>query len=309
MRTVDLVRHHIPAVLEMYGMPPITGGRHYAGECPMCGGKGKFRIDNKDNSGSWVCVCGAGDIWKLLIETTGKDFKTLANEIDRQFGNEYKTEARQTPKTTERSKLTAVMARVKSSGRICESNVAEYLNARGIFTLPTKGVFASNGSMLAIAVDRLGNPVYSHETFLDGSQKANITVQKKQTLLATENTVIEQAAIRLFEPASTLGIAEGIETALSASQIYKCATWATMTSGFMKKFKAPSGVNHLIIFADNDRMGTGLAAAFACGESNLKYNNDVSKVSIRWPVSVADFNDMITNGSEVAEWVLTKKGD
>jgi putative DNA primase/helicase len=35
-----------------------------------------------------------------------------------------------------------------------------------------------------------------------------------------------------------------------------------MTSGFMKKFRVPAGVKHLIIFADRDvNSATGLAAA------------------------------------------------
>ncbi|EEP88969.1 alpha replication protein of prophage, partial [Yersinia kristensenii ATCC 33638] len=49
-------------------------------------------------------------------------------------------------------------------------------------------------------------------------------------------------AIRMFPVSSTLGIAEGIETALSAYQIYGVNTWATINSGFMSKFIVPAGV-------------------------------------------------------------------
>lgn len=89
MRTVDAIKHHIPLVLKHYDLPPITGNRHFTGECPMCGKKNKYRMDNHDNKGTWICSCGAGDIWTLLQITQSKDFKTLAKEIDSLIGNTY----------------------------------------------------------------------------------------------------------------------------------------------------------------------------------------------------------------------------
>ncbi|MEG1654679.1 MAG: DNA primase, partial [Hafnia sp.] len=47
----------------------------------------------------------------------------------------------------------------------------------------------------------------------------------------------------------------------------------------------------------------GHAAAFECGHRNILSNNDVEKVSIRWPES-GDFNDMLINGAQVFEWPL-----
>lgn len=51
----------------------------------------------------------------------------------------------------------------------------------------------------------------------------------------------------MFPTSSTLGIAEGIETALACHQITKCNTRATMNTAFMKKFRVPAGVKNLII--------------------------------------------------------------
>lgn len=74
----------------------------------------------------------------------------------------------------------------------------------------------------------------------------------------------------MFPVASTLGIAKGIETALSAHQIYKVNTWATTNSGFIKKFRVTAGVRNLIIFAGRDEnSATGLAAAMECAHANL----------------------------------------
>lgn len=105
-------------------------------------------------------------------------------------------------------------------------------------------------------------------------------------------------AILMFPVSSTLVIAEGIETALSAKQVYGCNTWATLNTGFMRKFRAQKGVQHLIIFAARDDNGAGLAAAFEYGNKNIPSNSAVETVSIRWPER-GDFNYMLLNGAKV----------
>jgi putative DNA primase/helicase len=72
-----------------------------------------------------------------------------------------------------------------------------------------------------------------------------------------------------------------------------------MNSNFMKKFRAPAGVKHLVVFADMDRhSATGQAAAFECAHANLLAKNDLLKVSVRWPDN-GDFNDLLMNGDQV----------
>lgn len=298
MNTAELVKQRLPEVLKMYGLPQPSN-KHIK-ECPVCGKKDKFRLTNYKGMGEWVCTCGAGNVFGLIEQIHGLDFKAAAKEIDEAFGNTFKA----VPQKRDDSKLDQAIARVNKSTKVRESNVKEYLNARGIYDMPQRGVLCSNGNMYAIATDSFGKPVYSHETFLDGDKKAAVKTQKKMLTLVDGSP--DMAVIRLFDVASTLGIAEGIETALSAHQIYKCKTWSTINSGFMKKFKAPAGVSHLIIFADNDKNGEGLAAAFACGNLNIKSVPHVKTVTIRWCGDVEDFNDMLINGSQVFEWKLTK---
>ncbi len=132
---------------------------------------------------------------------------------------------------------------------------------------------------------------------------------KRQKSLQEDNYLdhARSVAIRMFPVASTLGIAEGIETALSAHQIYNVNTWATMTANFMKKFRVPAGVKHLIIFADRDEnSATGLAAAYECAHANLLASNDLQRVSVYWP-DHDDFNNMLMNGDQVRELVFYKK--
>ena len=63
--------------------------RNKQGPCPMCGGRDRWRFDNKDGSGSWICNhCGAGYGVQLAMGLTGKDFKTIVDEIDQMDGLE-----------------------------------------------------------------------------------------------------------------------------------------------------------------------------------------------------------------------------
>lgn len=313
MKTIDAIKNHIDLVLNNYNLPPVTDKNHFKGECPICGRKGKFRIDNKDSRGTWICSCGAGDIWKLLELTQGKDFKTLAREIDQLIGNTYQHQ-QQSPQPVQEYR-SRVITHFSTLLPLRDTPAQQYLANRGIYELPLAhirfypqektrdGVFQS---MWAIATDDKGAGCYLHRTFLDNGKKADIGINKKMRSLQDENylKITRSIAIRMFPVTTTLGVAEGIETALSCKQIYGCNTWSTLNSGFMRKFRAPSGVKHLIVFADNDKNGAGLAAAFECGHRNILHNNDVEQVSIRWPDN-GDFNDMLLTGAKVYQHQLS----
>lgn len=292
MNTVELAYSRLPEVLEMFGLPSVS--KRHIKECPICGKKDKFRLDNYKGEGNWVCTCGSGNLFKLIELVHNLSFKDIAKQIDDAFNYKPTIQTKKKDNNLERC-----MARVKSASKVKGTNVEEYLRSRGIYEVPKRGVFCSNGNMLSVAVDPYGNPAYQHETFLDGNKKANVKVQKK--MLSLSNSTPESYCVRLYDSASTLGISEGIETALSARQIYKCNVWSTLNAGGMEKFKAPPGVKHLIIFADNDKNGAGLAAATRCGHLAVRQSKDIEKVSIRWPSDVCDFNDMLINGSGVFE--------
>lgn len=307
-------------IFEHYGLPPITGKNHFKGKCPLCGSRGKFRCDNKNGTGSYICTCGSGDGWALLAGTTNKEFKILAAEVDTLIGNEYKSEGQAPVK----SDIAALRERV--SGKFAKliplrgTGADGYLKNRGIMCLPMDHVRycdhqrAAGGkyqSIYALATDDKGALCYLHRTLLDGDRKANAGGAQKKMMKLQEDSYLEHTAsvaIRMFPHSETLGIAEGIETALSCYQITKCNTWSVINSGFMEKFRVPLGVKHLIIFADMDiHSATGQAAAFACARANLKAKNDLQRVTIRWP-DEGDFNDMLINGCTVREQSYTKKG-
>ena len=254
----------------------------------------------------------------LSLTQSGKTFSALCAEVDQLIGNDYRRE--KIPVNSSAAKLRQrTISKFAKLPPLYGTNGAGYLRQRGIHKLPGDAIrFCERQrhagrvyhALYALATDDKGELCYLHRTLLEGERKAPLGESAKRQKSLQEENYLEYArsvAIRMFPVSSTLGIAEGIETALSCYQIYGVNTWAVMNSNFMKKFRAPAGVRHLIIFSDMDRnSATGHAAAFECAHANLLAKNDIVKVSVRWPDN-GDFNDMLQNGDQVRELVFTKK--
>lgn len=303
MNTIEAVKGREWEVLAHYGIKP-TGPRHV--DCPICNRKKKFRLNEHNGDVMYICVCGAGNIFKLLTQVTDQSFKHIAAEIDNLIGN---TGTYQPPITPRRDYEKELLEHWKTLRGVRNTSVERYLNSRGIYRLPKRAMKISGDDeksiMFCVATNDQGNPVITHKTYLEKDSKAEIDVPKKTSKVdrERESVIQESIAIRFFDSQTCLGISEGIETALAAHQLYECVVWSTMNSNFMKKFRAPAGVEHLIIFADSDKNGTGHAAAFVCGHSNIMAKNDVKKVTIRWP-DRGDFNDVLQEVQTVHEWKL-----
>lgn len=71
---------HWPELLAAVGIDTPSRGKH--GPCPACGGKDRFRLDDKGGRGTWICSqCGNGDGLDLLARVTGKSTKEAAELI------------------------------------------------------------------------------------------------------------------------------------------------------------------------------------------------------------------------------------
>ena len=112
--------------------------------------------------------------------------------------------------------------------------------------------------MLATVTDATGRAVSMHRTYLQGARKAPVPEPKK----LMEGLALAGAAIRLTPVSRTLGIAEGIETALAAAELFEVPTWSCISTAGIESFEPPEGVEHVIIFADHDGNFAGQAAAY-----------------------------------------------
>ena len=93
-------------------------------------------------------------------------------------------------------------------------------------------------------------------------------------------------AVRLARPGATLGIAEGIETALSAQQLYSLPVWAALGAARLGRIGLPDCVKRVIVFAD-----AGPAGEQAADRARDTYENQGLAVEIIYPPEPAeDFN-------------------
>ena len=101
-----------------------------------------------------------------------------------------------------------------------------------------------------------------HRTYLRADGLAKAEMQSPRKLMPGE--VPEGASVMLskWTESGTLGIAEGIETALSASALFGIPVWAAINSTMLEKWVPPAGCEEVAIFGDNDAKFGGQAAAY-----------------------------------------------
>jgi putative DNA primase/helicase len=239
--------------------PKMLQNRH--GPCPICGGKDRFRWDNRNLNGTWICNrCGSGDGTELVKRVKGVGFREAAKMIEGVAG---KAGVRQSwaPKSSTRDELNMLWKRAKPITPT--TVVGRYLMHRcGV--IPDERVMRENGNeMLAIVSghntdDR--NGVTLHRTMVGFGDE----VQWRRLM---PGRLPDNVAIRLGWVAPCLGIAEGIETALSASVLFNLPVWSVISAPLMKKWRPPVGVVKVIIFGDNDKNFTGQEAAYSLARS------------------------------------------
>jgi len=95
-------------------------------------------------------------------------------------------------------------------------------------------------------------------------------------------------AVRLAEPANLLGLAEGVETALSAAQLYRLPVWATLGAQRLGSIELPEIVKTVVIFGDSGAAGEKAAAAAVSAYRRRGYQCEVV-----FPERGVDFNEQL----------------
>ena len=106
-------------------------------------------------------------------------------------------------------------------------------------------------AMLAAVRTDLG-VIAVHRTFLDPAEARLADFERPKRALGS----LQNGAVRLTAPRDgRLGLAEGLETALSAMQIFGVPCWATLGNERFGLVAIPESVRELHLFVDNDRGG------------------------------------------------------
>ena len=273
-RTADEAVGRWPGILQSLGLDPAFLNKKH-GPCPICSGKDRYRFDDKGGRGTWICShCGSGDGFKLLQGVLGWSFSEAAKQVDRIVGTVQASPI--VPERTDASKIRALTQVWEASRPVTHGDpVWQYLNRRlGLEIVPADlrlhpalrytdedgrdvGRFPAMVARIRYP-DGAGASI--HRTYLtNDGHKAPVPQVKKVMAGKPLNT----GSVRLGAAGITLGIAEGIETALAASQRFGVPVWAATNAVLLESWVPPEGVSRVLIAGDNDASFTGQAAAFS----------------------------------------------
>lgn len=299
-RTIDQAHGKWRGILATLGVETrFLSGKHTA--CPMCGGKDRFRFDDKEGKGTYFCSgCGAGTGMDLVQKLNGWDFRTAAGEIDKIVGNVDFVAPKPALDAAKRTRLLNDLWRSGTPAAPGDA-IARYLASRRLplpanprvlrYVASTRAPAGStHPCMVAMIADTDGKPASLHRTFLGPNGKADID-EPRATM---PGAIPDGSSIRLTDPAATLGIAEGIETALAATKLFGIPVWAAINSTMLSKWKPPTDTRTVVVFGDNDQKFGGAAAAYALAH-RLATGRDPRAVTVKIPDTVGhDWADEVT---------------
>jgi putative DNA primase/helicase len=307
-----------PIVLAQLGVPEEfrrekVGRREKHGACPGCGGHDRYFFDNKHGRGDYYCRgCGPGDGFKLLQFVHGWTFAETRKRVMEAAGLAESTfkpiavptpRARATEAIAEPSERVRRLRRERCAIENCDDAV-DYLASRHLWPLPEGCTLSAHASveywsdgqrigryasLVADVVDVAGELVTAHVTYLQGGKKL-AGYEPRKILGGLYGRV--GAVVRLMPAESVLGVAEGLETALSAALLDSLPVWAAINTSLLAKFEPPVQVERLVIYADRDEAGLNAALKL------MERLQGRVRLEVRTPVAPAnDWNDvLITKG-------------
>jgi putative DNA primase/helicase len=164
-----------------------------------------------------------------------------------------------------------------------ETVVDEYLNRRGIYLRPPMlRCRLDRRSMVAGMQAPAGKVIAIQQTWL--TSEGEKAAAKR---LTTGN--LGSSAVRLGAVGRSMGLAEGVETALSSMQMTGMTVWASLGASRLHSVELPAKVEEVHIFVDNDEPGRAAAKRTADVHTSIG-----RRVYLRSPPDqCGDWNDFL----------------
>lgn len=264
--TIERARGRWREILPRFGIETkFLVNRH--GPCPMCGGRDRYRFDDREGSGSYYCNgCGAGTGIIMLRKLRGWDFATACREVDAVIGREPPERAHAASRPDVARRLRSIEDALRQARH--PDVVERLLTARKVpISCPVllgdrAAAYYDDGRLIgryaavvAPVIGPDGSLQSAQRLYLDGPEPHKKTLPPVDTIMG--------GAVRLFDPDEEMGIAEGIVTALAAASLFKVPTWAALSAGGIEAFVPPPGLMRLHVYGDNDANYVGQTAAYA----------------------------------------------
>lgn len=283
------------SILENFIPESSLSGKHCA--CPICGGVDRFRFDNMDGNGTFFCSkCGAGSGIHLLSLVLGIDHKEAWKKVEEVIGLSVENKP-----AAEMDRAKIIKDILSECKQIVEGGeVWRYLESRNVlgYSSLLREVKSKNGYSMMVGRFAQGNKMTGlHVTFIKDGQKHYVVNRKTgetacRKMYGLKKGGLNGSAIRLtpLGIATTLIVAEGIETAISAFKLFGgYPVWATGSARLLTSVSIPDQVSEVIIAGDCDASFTGQASAY-----NLAYrlHEQKKRVTIHIPTEIGDWNDV-----------------
>lgn len=292
----------------------VTMGRKKHIDCPIHGGKRDFRAFNDVNeTGGTICTCCNNpngietlkflNSWSFKETITSiKDYLGLYEDDDETRKPAPKVRILHPKEETIKPKEYAIeqLQKLYQSSVSLSDPLAEparaYFTKRKLseFKFPDHEVrfvpdlhywdednecsLGSYPGIISVIRSPEGIPLTLHRTYLDlDGRKAQVPKAKKIMSCVAEHALVKfGGAIRLSEVfGDTMGIAEGIETAVAGYLGTDIPTWASYSANLLEKFNPPLSVRYLVHWIDKDRSKRGDEASVrlsaACQLKNIIY--------------------------------------
>ena len=256
---------HWPELLAAVGIDIPRRGKH--GPCPACGGKDRFRLDDKTGRGTFICSqCGSGDGLDLLCRVTNKSPKQAAELIAplvglsdsgldhaarEQLHQQQQARADAERKRAEQERQKATRRAAAIAGDVAQG-VSPYLTVRGLewpqatinrTLIREGGENFPAGSMVVTLTNEGGDLVNVQLIRADGTKRYLHGGQKA-------------GAFHRIEGGALVAICEGYATGLSIHQATGAAVYCAMDCGNLAAVAQIARRQHpkarILLCGDND---------------------------------------------------------
>lgn len=261
---------HWPELLAGIGIDVPRRGKH--GPCPACGGRDRFRLDDKGGRGTWICnQCGSGDgldlVCRVLSTTPKAAAELLAPLVGLSAGGldpaERERIQRQQQAKTEQERQRAEQQRQKAARRAADimadtgQGESPYLERKGFGshlsavnrTLIREGGENFHAGSLVVALTDEGGALVNVQLIrADGSKRYLAGGQKA-------------GAYHRIDGGGLVAVVEGYATGLSVHLAIGATVYCAMDAGNLHAVAAIARRQHpkarILLCGDNDEHTQG----------------------------------------------------
>ena len=283
-----------PRILPALGVK-VVKNRHTS--CPVCGGTDRFRFDDQEGRGTWICnQCGAGDGMDLVKKALSLSLTEAAARVNGLTGSLPPVDSMPAASAGEDNE-SARAAAVKQAQQL----ISSAQHATGNAYLSRKGwpqqscLTLAKPQKVALTAYRAGDLLVPlHDT---GGQLVNVQLinvaGEKRTLKGGQ---VKGAChiLSTGKPAARIWLTEGYATGLTVHNLTGDEVWIAMSSVNLLSLAGLAREKHaalpLLIAADRDLNGDGQAKAKQAAEA--------SRAAVALPPVFGDWNDAFMQHGE-----------